>query len=158
VLAFLPTPDPVPVPGSSPRDWRAVLLVSAALAAFATTQPWVRVQFESLFGHGIFGPPGWASTAGFTSLCTCALVAILSLAETNTPATQHAVRPASLILVAVCTLAVTFQWWSGPGNVRGATARWTYAFWLLAAALPALLLACTLRCASLRPRTERSDA
>lgn len=152
--AFAPTPEPVPAAGSAPRDWRTVLLVSAALAAFATTQPWVRVQFESLFGRGIFGPPGWASTAGFTSLCTCALVAILSLAETNTPATQHAVRPASLLLVAVCTLAVTFQWWNGPGHVRGATACWTYAFWLFATALPALLLVCTLRCAALREHPE----
>lgn len=150
MLAFLPTPDPVPAHDAAPRPWRALLVLSAAVAAFATTQPWVLVQFEALFGHNVFGPPGWTSTAGFTSLCTCALVIILSLAETELPETQRAARSASLLLVTICALAVTFQLWNGPGHLRGVSARWTYAFWLIAAALPALLLACTLRCASLR--------
>lgn len=157
---FLPSPDPAHDPQSAPEPdnvwWRRVLLASAALAAFATTRPWVQVQFDRLFGmHS--GPPGWQSSAGFTCLCTCLLVAIMALAETSSKVTQQAARPASLLLVGISALALTLEWWDGPGMVRGVTATWTYAFWLLLGSVPVLLAACTLRCAAVTPRPTRGD-
>lgn len=147
VIAFQPARDPRPSPASDSPLWRRLLLASAAVAAFATTQPWVRVQFARLWGVHV-GPPGWQSSAGFTCFCTCALVAILTLSETASRATQQAVRPASLLLVVISMLALVFECWDGPGHVRGLTAVWTYAFWLLCGSLPALLWACTRRCAA----------
>lgn len=154
MLAFLPTPDPMPQPAPASGRWRGVLLVSTALGAFATTQPWIQVQFARLFGP-LQGPPGWQSSAGFTCLCTYLLVATMTLAETSAKVTHQAVRPASLLLVAVSTVALALECWEGPGHLRGVTACWTYAFWLLAGCVPALLMACTLRCAELPSRSAR---
>lgn len=159
MLTFLPAPDPSSGPTPAGRDhaaWRRVLLVSAALAAFATTRPWVQVQFERLFGmHS--GPPGWQSSAGFTCLCSSLLVAIMALAETSSRTTQQAARPASLLLVGISALSLLLEWWDGPGLVRGVSATWTYAFWLLLASLPALLAACAFRWAAMDTRAPRHE-
>ncbi len=156
VLAFLPAPDPLPPPADDGRGWRPVLLVSATLAAFATMRPWVRVQFPQLFGHHV-GPPGWQSSAGFTCLCTCALVGMLALAETDSLETHQAVRPASVLLVAISALAFALEWGDGPGHLRGVSAVWTWAFWLTATSLPLLLLACAQRCRALQSRRRMPE-
>ncbi len=143
MLAFVSAPEPLPARGE-PKRWRAWLLGSAAVAALATAQPWVQVRFERLFG-AYFGPPGWRSSAGFTCLCTCLLVAIITLAETPARTTHQAARPASLMLVAVSAAAIALELWSGPGMLGGVTARWTVAFWLVVASVPVLLAACFAR-------------
>ena len=122
----------------------SLLFLSAGIAAFAATRPWTRVQFERLFGEHL-GPPGWQSTAGFTCLCTSMLVAVMALAETNTTSARAAVRPASLLLCGLASAALLLEWCSGPGWLRGVSARWTWAFWLGLAAVPTLLAACALR-------------
>ena len=157
VAAFLPSPDPMPTPASGAGHWRRVLLASAALAAIATTQPWVQVQFDRLFGSHS-GPPGWQSSAGFMCLCSCALVSIMAIAETSSEVTQQAARPASLLLVAISVVSLAFEWWSGPGQLRGVSASWTFAFWLVICSLPALLAVCLARCGALaaRPTRDRS--
>lgn len=143
--AFAPTPEPPRPPAPAGALWRRALLASAALAAFATTQPWIAVRFQSLFGAHV-GPPGWQSSAGFTCLCTCLLVAMMALAETRAKSTQEAARPASVLLVGLSALALAYEWRGGPGLLRGVTATWTMAWWLLAASLPALFAACLVRC------------
>ena len=152
MLAFAPQPDPVPPPQRRQLSWKALLLVSAAAAAVATAQPWVQVGFVRLFGS-LAGPPGWQSSAGFTCLCTAALVALMALAETPAAATQHAVRPASALLAALSAAALALEWWDGPGTLRGVSATWTWAFWLVAASVPVLLAACFARWAAL-PRAR----
>lgn len=144
-LAFLPTPEPPRPPRPTTARWLRALLASAAVAAFATTQPWIAVRFQGLFGAHV-GPPGWQSSAGFTCLCTCALVAMMALAETRARSTQEAARPASVLLVALTVLALAYEWRDGPGTLRGVTATWTKSWWLLAASLPALLAVCLARC------------
>ncbi len=143
-MRFLPEPR-----DRGPRDDRdspftTLLFVSAGIAAFAATRPWTRVQFERLFGEHL-GPPGWQSTAGFTCLCTSALVAVMALAESNTRSARAAVRPASLLLCSLASAVLLWRWASGPGWLRGVSACWTWAFWLGLVAVPALLAACALR-------------
>jgi hypothetical protein len=146
-------PDPAPRPHREPpRAWRRLLLASAGAAAVATALPWVRVEFERLFGR-LHGPPGWHSPAGFTCLCTCLLVALMALAETNADATRQAVRPASLMLVAVSAAVLLREWLEGPGTLRGVSATWTIAFWLVAVSVPVLLAVCFARWAAL-PRAR----
>lgn len=149
-LAFAPTPEPPRPQRPAGARWLRLLLASAAIAAFATTQPWIAVRFQGLFGAHV-GPPGWQSSAGFTCLCTCMLVAMMALAETRAKSTQEAARPASVLLVALSALALAFEWRGGPGMLRGVTATWTSAWWLLAASLPALLAACLMRCRAAKP-------
>ncbi len=143
-MHFVPASESLPAALPEPRHWRLPLFASAAAAAFAATQPWIRVRFERLFGEH-FGSPAWQSTAGFTCLCTAALVAVMTLAETRSRTTQDAVRPGSLLLAGVATLALLYQTCAGPGTLRGVTASWTYAFWLAAAGVPALLFVCAAR-------------
>lgn len=145
MLAFAPTPRPPRPPAPGGAFGRRVVLVSATAAALATTQPWIAVQFERLFGAHP-GPPGWQSNGGFTCLCTCLLVAMLALAETRAKSTQEASRPACAFLTALCAVALAVKWSTGPGQLRGVSARWTAAFWLAAASVPALLVACLARC------------
>ena len=144
VLAFLPTPEPTPPPGQA-QPWRGWLFASAAVAAAATAWPWIEAHFGRLFA----GPPGWQTPAGFTCLCTCLLVAVMALAETQARSTQQAARPGSVMLVAVAAAALLFEWHDGPGTLRGITARWTTAFWLVVASLPVLLAVCFARWAAL---------
>jgi hypothetical protein len=148
VPAFVPTPETAPPMPPAAAGWRWTLLLAAAIGAFASTQPWVRVQFVGLFGEH-YGPPGWHSSAGLSCLCSCALVVVMAIVETQAPATHRATRPASLLLVAISALAFALEGWQGPGEVRGVSAIWTYAFWLLVASMPALLLASGVRCAAL---------
>jgi hypothetical protein len=110
----------------------------------ATLQPWLRVEFDRLFGHH-FGPPGWHSQAGFTCLCTSALVAIMALAESPTHASRDAVRPGSLLLVVIAAVVIACEWLGGPGELRGVSARWTWAFYAALTGATALTAACTLR-------------
>lgn len=146
-FAFAPTPQPPRRQPSAGGRWRRTLYASAALAAFATTQPWIAVRFERLFGAH-FGPPGWQSSAGFTCLCSCLLVAMMAMAETKARATQDATRPASVLLIGFSALALGYEWRAGPGLLRGVTATWTIAWWLLALSVPTLLAVCLLRCRS----------
>jgi hypothetical protein len=146
VLAFQPAPEPTP-PRGEPQPWRGALFASAVVIAVATTLPWVEVAFERLFG-ALAGPPGWRSPAGFTCLCTCLLVAIMALAETGARATHTAARPASLMLVAVAAAALGFEGLDGPGTLGGLTAKWTAAFWTVAASVPVLLAVCFARWAA----------
>ena len=147
----------------SPRErplWRAVLFVAATIGVLAATQPWIRVRFERLFGEH-FGPPAWQSSAGFTCLCTCALVAVMALAETRTRSAQRAVRPASFLLAGVMALAVLLHIARGPGMLRGVSAAWTISVYLGGIASIALLAACAMRFvqlqASSRQRGPRAD-
>jgi phosphatidylserine synthase len=144
-FAFAPAPRPPRPPAPGGAGGRRVVLVSAIAAALATTQPWIAVQFERLFGAHP-GPPGWQSNAGFTCLCTCLLVAMLAVAETRAKSTQEATRPASAFLTALCAIALAVEWSAGPGQLRGVSATWTAAFWLAAVSVPALLVACLARC------------
>lgn len=149
---FAPTPDsPAQNAGSDPSRGRSMLLGAAAVTIAASMLPWVRVQFEGLFGRHA-GPPGWQSSAGFTCLCTCLLVAMLAMAETKAKVTQQAARPGSLLLVVLATLTLALEWWQGPGFLGGVSACWTFAFWTGMAACPLLLIACVRRCAQIRTR------
>lgn len=149
-MLFRPETPPNPRrPGDPAGHYAWLLFGSAAVLAFAGTRPWVRVQFERLFGD-LHGPPGWQSQAGFTCFCSSLLIAIMALAETSTATTQRAVRPASLLLAVLSALALGYEWHQGPGMLRGVSARWTWAFWLAAATMPALVAACGLRSARLR--------
>lgn len=132
--------------------WGWLLFASAAAAAACSLLPWIRVRFESLFGSHQ-GPPGWHTQAGFTCLCTSALVVVMAMAENGTPTSQRAVRPGSLMLVGITTLVLAIEWNDGPGHLRGVTAAWTGWFYVLLATVPLLLTACTRRwlLASARP-------
>lgn len=109
-------------------------------------RPWLQVRFAQL--HDVrhpLGPPAWQSTVGFTCLCTAALVAVMTLGETRTPATQGAVRPASLLLVSVALLSLLVDWQRGPQDLRGVSGAWTWAFYAALVCLPALWIACWMR-------------
>ncbi len=153
MLFLSPARRPGPQPKPDPAFWRWLLFGSAAAAALCSMQPWVRVRFEALF-DGHVGPPGWHSSAGFTCLCTSALVTVMAIAESGTPASQHAVRPGSLMLVALTTLVLGFQWCGGPGMLRGVSAHWTVWFYLLLASVPVLLTTCMLRWLAAGGRTD----
>ena len=131
--------------------WRRVLLASAAAGAAAASQPWIRVKFESLFGRQ-FGSPAWQSSAGFTCLSTCALLAVMALSETQTRSTQRAVRPASMLLAAVMALAFALHVVRGPGMLRGVSATWTHSLYLAALATAAVTFACAMRLGARPPR------
>ncbi|HEX5050180.1 MAG TPA: hypothetical protein VFZ65_00280 [Planctomycetota bacterium] len=151
-MHFLPDPDPpAATPAAEPPFWRWLLFASAAAAAFGATLPWIRVQFERLFGEHQ-GPPGWHSSAGFTCLCTSLLVVVMALGETGSTRSRQAVRPGSLMLVGVAALALLFEWWNGPGMLRGVSARWTGWFYLACTGLPVLLATCAVRWAALPRR------
>lgn len=134
--------------------WRRVLFVAAAVTALAAMRPWIEVQFTSLFGE-LSGPPGWQSSAGFTCLCTSALVAVMALAETQSRSTRQAVRPASLLLAVVMTLSLVLHLVRGPGMLRGVSATWTYSFYVGAATALAVLTACAVRFAAAAPKANR---
>ena len=137
-------------PGERPM-WRTVLFVAAIATAVTATQPWIRVQFVSLFGQ-VLGPPAWQdSTTGFTCLCTSALVAVMALVETQTHSAKQAVRPASLLLVAVMALSLLLYLLRGPGMLRGVTATWTFSLYLGTVGSVALLLACVARFRAMQP-------
>ena len=127
--------------------WRRVLLGAAAIGVLASAQPWIRVKIASLFAPfgNVFGPPAWHSSAGFTLLCTCALLIVLTLAETQTRSSSQAVRPASLMLVVVMLVCVGAYAGEGPGMLRGVTACWTYSFYIGGAAAVLLLAASAAR-------------
>ncbi|HEX6813904.1 MAG TPA: hypothetical protein VF384_19940 [Planctomycetota bacterium] len=151
-MRFLPEPESVPFgPAPEHHAWRWLLYASAAAAAFAATLPWVCVRFPRLYGE-VLGPPGWQTSAGFTCFCTCLLVCVLTMAETPTVTARTAVRPGSLLIVAVAAFSILLTMWDGPGWVRGATARWTWAFVLAAVCVPMLLVACFVRWAAMRQR------
>ena len=125
--------------------WRTILFGAAIAAVVTATQPWIRVKFVQLFGE-VLGPPAWqGSTAGFTCLCTSALVATMTLVETKTQAAREAVRPASLLLAIVMALSLLLHLLRGPGSLRGVTATWTVSFYVGAAATVLLLAACLSR-------------
>jgi hypothetical protein len=133
--------------------WRTVLFVAAATTAIAAMRPWIEVQFVSLFGE-LSGPPGWQSSAGFTCLCTSALVAVMALAETKTLSAREAVRPASLLLAVVMTLSVLLLV-RGPGMLRGVSATWTFSFYVGAAMSLTVLAACAVRFAVTVPSKSK---
>ncbi|MCK5944244.1 MAG: hypothetical protein KAI24_19815 [Planctomycetes bacterium] len=136
--------------------WRIALFAAAVTGVIAASQPWVRVRFERLFGE-LFGPPAWQTSAGFTCLCTCALVAVITLAETHTRSAQRAVRPASLLLAGVMALSVLLYVLRGPGMLRGVSAAWTTSLYVGSAACFVLLAACIVRfCRARAPRARRS--
>jgi hypothetical protein len=137
--------DPGDIP---PRDvggvWRWVLLGGAAVAAAASLQPWTRVRFGRVFGE-VLGPPGWESSAGFTCLCTSALLAVITLSETPSLESRAAVRPASLLLAAGMTAAQAAALVAGPGTLRGVTAAFTSSFYVGCAAAAAVFTASLVR-------------
>jgi hypothetical protein len=131
-----------------------LLFMSVALVVVAGTRPWIRVQFERLFGE-LHGPPGWQSQAGFTCFCSAMLIAVMTLAESSTTTTQRAVRPASLLLAVLSALTLGYEWLQGPGQLRGVSARWTWAFWLTAAVMTVLVASCGRRWSQLPPHGAR---
>ena len=146
---------------SEPRDpqrrtwrerpfWRTLLFIATAASTVAAMRPWIEVQFVSLFGE-LSGPPGWRSSAGFTCLCTSALVCVMTLAETQTPTSRQAVRPASMLLSIVMTSALFLHLLRGPGMLRGVSATWTISFYIGAAASLAVVAACAARYAATVP-------
>lgn len=134
--------------------WRRVLFIAAAITAFAAMRPWIEVQFTRMWGE-LSGPPGWQTSAGFTCLCTSALVAVMALAETQTRTTRQAVRPASLLLAVVMTLSLFLHVLRGPGLLRGVTATWTYSFYIGGATALTVLLACAVRYAATAGKAGR---
>ncbi len=130
------------------------LLLSAATIAFASRWPWIEVAFPRLF-EAASGPPGWHTPAGGTCLGSAALIAIMALAETRTPASRQAVRPGSLMLAVIATALLAFEVIQGPGMLRSVSARFTPWFWLACGALPVLLATCIVRFRALR-RTSRN--
>ena len=153
-MQFAPSPARDPAPHPDRPLWRRILLGSAAIGAACATQPWIRVRFAALFTpfSELFGPPAWHSSAGFTCLCTCALVAIITLAETGSRQSQSAVRPASLMLVVLMAASVVLHAGQGPGSLRGVSACWTSSFYAGGAAVAALIAACAMRCAAMGGR------
>ena len=135
---------------------RLALFAAAVTGVVAASQPWVRVRFERLFGE-VFGPPAWQSSAGFTCMCTCALVLVMALAETGTATTRRAVRPASLLLAAIMTLAFALHVARGPGMLRGVSAAWTLSVFVAGGACATLLIACASRALPAAGR-RREDA
>jgi len=129
-MRFHSGPAPLPPRDDAHPAWRNVLLAGATVAALCSITPWVRVQFSRLWGSHD-GPPGWQSSAGFTCLCSCALVVMLTLVETDSPRTRLAARPGALMLALVSTLVVAFAWIDGPGTLRGVSATWTAWFYAL---------------------------
>lgn len=127
--------------------WRTVLFVAAAMTVVAAMRPWTEVQFVSLFGE-LSGPPGWHCSAGFTCLCTSALLAVLTLIETQTYSARQAVRPASLLLAIVMVLALILHLIRGPGMLRGVSATWTFTFYIGTSTSLAVLAACAVRYAA----------
>jgi len=150
--------EPKPPGGSRRRErpfWRTVLFVTAVATTISATLPWTRVEFVRLFGE-VFGPPAWQdSSAGFTCLCTSALVFVMALAETQTRTARQAVRPASLLLAAIMTLALMLHLVRGPGTLRGVGAMWTISLYIGALASLALFAACAVRFAAMQPPGRR---
>lgn len=147
--------EPSPRRFGAPRRgslWATLLFVAAATAATAASRPWLRVRFDRLFGE-VFGPPAWQSSAGFTCLCTSALVAVMAATETGTRASQSAVRPASLLLSVIMACVVAAHLLRGPGMLRGVSAAWTLSAFVGAAATAALAVACGARLSEHRGRT-----
>ncbi|MGK0205834.1 MAG: hypothetical protein ACI89X_002792 [Planctomycetota bacterium] len=135
--------------------WRRLLFAAAAGTVIAATRPWTRVEFTTLFGE-VFGPPAWQSTtAGFTCLCTSALLAVMALAESQTRSARDAVRPASLLLAVIMTLAVVMYIARGPGTLRGVSATWTLSLYIGVATSLMVLAACAVRFAAMQPQRKR---
>jgi len=148
-----------PNPNSSSRRetpfWRRVLFAAAVATVVAATRPWTRVEFTRLFGE-VFGPPAWQSTsAGFTCLCTSALVAVMALTETHTRTARQAVRPASLLLAIIMALAVLLYVVRGPGTLRGVSATWTVSLYVGVTTSLLVLAACAARFAMMQPIKKR---
>lgn len=144
-MQFLPTPRrPDPAPLRDHPLFRWALLACAASIALCSLLPWIRLHADQLWGS--FGdPPGWQSSAGFTCLCTCALVLLLALIEDGSPTSQRAVRPGSMMLVAAAAVALWLQWQHGPGTLRGLWASWTGWFYTALVLAPVLLSVCLVR-------------
>lgn len=137
--------------------WTNVLLVAAGAGVAAASRPWIQVRFERLFGE-VFGPPAWQTSAGFTCLCTCALLFVMALAETQTRAARQAVRPASLLLAAVMAVVVAGHALAGPGMLRGVSAAWTVSAYLGGVATLGVLAACAARYRQHRRPRRQHDA
>lgn len=150
MMWFAEPRQPEPARRREPAFWRQLLFVAAITAVVAATRPWIQVAFVSLFGD-VAGPPAWQeSTAGFTCLCTSALIAVMALVETQTRSAREAVRPASLLLATIMTLALVLHLLRGPGTIRGVTATWSMALYVGSAAAFALLAACASRFAAMK--------
>ena len=79
----------------------------------------------------------------------------MALAETQTHSARQAVRPASLLLAIVMTLALALHLVRGPGMLRGVSATWTFSFYVGAAMALAVLAACAVRYAAMVPSKSR---
>ena len=149
-MRFLPEPDPPdPLPGKEAPIWVIVLFASAFITCVATRWPWISVKFENLFGSQDL-PPAWQSTVGFTCLSTSLMVAVMTLAESGTRASQQAVRPGSLLLVMVALATLVAAGFAGPGSVGSFSAAWTAWFYVACISLPLLSFVCLRRWVVLR--------
>ncbi len=144
-MQFAETPNLDHAPRHDRRWWRPVLYLSAGAAALATRWPWTEVRFTRIWEH-VFGPPGWQSSAGFTCLCASLMATVMTLIETSSQKSREAVRPGTLLLVAIALLALLAELFAGPGMLRGVTAAWTTPFYVACVALPLLTLVCGARC------------
>jgi hypothetical protein len=146
-------PEPRRPEGAPRREgplWRWILFAAATTVAVCATLPWLQVRFARLLGDH-FGPPGWHSPTGFTCLLTALFVAVMALAETQSPSSRLAARPGSFLLVGVAAVTLLLDWYEGPGSLRGVTAAWTAWFYLSSVSLPLLLIACAQRWAVASP-------
>lgn len=78
-------------------------------------------------------------------MCTCALIGVMALAETNSPRSRHATRPASALLATVMVLVLLVRAVEGPGMLRGVSAAWAPSSIVAAGASAVVLAVCLAR-------------
>ena len=158
MLQFTESPPPDDLHRFRRREnqfWRMLLMLAAIVSIVAATQPWTRVEFVIQFGE-VYAQPAWqATTAGFTCLCTPALIAVITLVETRTRTARQAVRPASMILAVIMSLSLAAHILRGPGTLRGVGAIWTPSLMVNAASCLALLLACATRLSTIKTKNSQ---
>lgn len=160
MLLFTESPPPEAINRFSRREnpfWRVLLILAAIATVVAATQPWTQVKFVIQFGE-VYAQPAWqATTAGFTCLCTPALIAVITLIETRTRTAREAVRPASMILAVIMSLSLAIHILRGPGTLRGVGATWTLSLFLAAASCGTLLIACAIRLSAIKTKVPKQE-
>lgn len=114
--------------------WLRWLHTTACLAAAAaSTQAWLSVKFERLWGAAVLAR-GWQLPEGFTCLVASAFTVVLYLVETRSSSSRRAVQPGVVLMAGIACAAVGWRWWRGAGSVRGISASFAPWFAIAAAA------------------------